>query len=179
MKKGTEEEIRKIIPKRAGDFNQSLMELGAMVCLPNGAPKCGECPLSKVFAAPIPWALRKHCLQGQKEPRKLEQRTVFLLTCGEKLALRRRPEKRVAGGLWELPSVEAPPYGVGGSRSSGAMGRLAGKRGLEPRQESKHVFTHVEWHMTAWAAETAREAEGFAWVRAETLNREYTLPLCL
>ena len=175
VKKRTEEEIRKIIPKRAGDFNQSLMELGAMVCLPNGAPKCGECPLSSLCRAHTLGVEETLPVKAKKKPRKLEQRTVFLLTCGEKLALRRRPEKGLLAGLWELPSVE------GLLTESEAAGLLEQwgvllKAGLEPRQESKHVFTHVEWHMTAWAAETAREAEGFAWVRAETLNREYTLP---
>ena len=52
VKKRVETEITGIIPKgRAGDFNQSLMELGAMVCLPNGAPKCGNCPLEAICLA--------------------------------------------------------------------------------------------------------------------------------
>lgn len=175
VKKWTEEEIRKIIPKRAGDFNQSLMELGAMVCLPNGAPKCGECPLSSLCRAHTQGIEETLPVKAKKKPRKQEQRTVFLLTCGEKLALRRRPEKGLLAGLWELPSVEGlltEPEAAGLLEQWGVLL----KAGLEPRQESKHVFTHVEWHMTAWAAEAAREAEGFAWVRAEALNREYTLP---
>lgn len=45
VKRRMEEEIRAILPERTGDFNQSLMELGATVCLPNGAPECDECPL--------------------------------------------------------------------------------------------------------------------------------------
>ena len=47
-----EKEVQEIIPEgRAGDFNQSLIELGAIVCVPNGAPKCGECPLEKLCRA--------------------------------------------------------------------------------------------------------------------------------
>ena len=34
-------------PEKAGDYNQALMELGALVCVPNGAPLCGQCPLQK------------------------------------------------------------------------------------------------------------------------------------
>ena len=40
-----EKQLLEVMPKeRAGDFNQALMELGAMVCIPNGKPKCTECP---------------------------------------------------------------------------------------------------------------------------------------
>ena len=47
-----EKELLKVIPKdRPGDFNQALMELGAMVCIPNGEPKCGECPWEPICLA--------------------------------------------------------------------------------------------------------------------------------
>ena len=51
VKRRIEGEIKEILPERTGDFNQSLMELGATVCLPNGAPKCNECPLQELCRA--------------------------------------------------------------------------------------------------------------------------------
>lgn len=48
VKRRVEEEIRAILPPQVGDFNQSLMELGALICLPGGAPKCLLCPLREV-----------------------------------------------------------------------------------------------------------------------------------
>ena len=38
-------------PAKAGDYNQALMELGALVCLPNGAPLCEQCPLGTLCRA--------------------------------------------------------------------------------------------------------------------------------
>ena len=53
VRRSVEEELLRILPAHApGDFNQALMDLGASVCLPGGAPRCGECPLSD-SAAPI------------------------------------------------------------------------------------------------------------------------------
>ena len=45
VRKKIEEELLAIMPGDCpGDFNQALMELGAVICVPNGSPKCGECP---------------------------------------------------------------------------------------------------------------------------------------
>ena len=52
VRRKMEERVEAVIPcDRAGDFNQSLIELGAIVCVPNGAPKCGECPLKMLCRA--------------------------------------------------------------------------------------------------------------------------------
>ena len=52
VKRDIREQVAAVIPpKRPGDFNQALMELGAVVCLPNGAPRCEECPLAELCQA--------------------------------------------------------------------------------------------------------------------------------
>ena len=63
VKAAVEEDLKKVMPiDRPGDFNQAMMEIGACVCIPNGAPHCEECPLSE-FAKRIfmtaPWNFRK------------------------------------------------------------------------------------------------------------------------
>ena len=96
-----------IVPADApGLFNQAMMELGATVCVPNGAPRCGDCPLLHLCegchlgtAAGLP-------VKAAKKPRRIEPRTVFLLCCEGKTALHRRPPKGLLGGLWELPAAE-------------------------------------------------------------------------
>lgn len=176
LKKRRSEEIAGIIPKdRAGDFNQSLMELGAMVCLPGGAPKCGECPLRGLCRAHAQGIETELPVKAPKKPRRVEERTVFVLTCGGKLALRRRPEKGLLAGLWELPSV---PGALRGEEQAQKQLEVWGIQafGVERLEESKHIFTHIQWNMAAWAAGTACEADGFTWVTAAELRETHALP---
>ena len=98
VKRRIEGEIKEILPERTGDFNQSLMELGATVCLPNGAPKCNECPLQELCRAHLVGDEESLPVKTKAKKRKIEQRTVFLLVCDGKIALRKRPEKRASGG---------------------------------------------------------------------------------
>ncbi len=175
VKKRVEGEITAIIPKeRAGDFNQSLMELGAMVCLPNGAPKCGECPLREICRAHRQGIEESLPVKAPKKSRKSEERTLFLLTCRGKLALRRRPEKGLLAGMWELPGV------LGKQRETEARAALEALgirvKELQRLPEAKHIFTHVEWCMACWAGEAAEPASCFTWVSAEELSRKIALP---
>lgn len=175
VKKRVEAEISAIIPKdRAGDFNQSLMELGAMVCLPNGAPSCGECPLSKLCLAHKAGIEEELPVKKPKKPRKVEERTVFLLSCKGRLALSRRPEKGLLAGMWELPGVPGtlPEEEAGAALKD--WGVQAGKP--EKLPAAKHIFTHVEWRMTGWAFEAEEPVPEFYWADAGELSREIALP---
>jgi len=159
---------------RCGDFTQSLMELGALICLPNGAPKCEECPLRGLCAANREGSWSLFPPQIKKAPRKLRQMTVLLLWSGEKLALRKREEKGVLSGMWELPNLE-------GYYSREELQGWLEEQGLCPGQITpaaprKHIFTHLEWQMQSFCVSCGKEGEGFLWVDRETLEREYSLP---
>lgn len=175
VKKRTEQQIAAILPRdRPGDFNQSLMELGATVCLPNGAPECGKCPLRELCRARELGIQTEFPVKTAKKPRRIEERTVFLMTCNGRLALHRRPEKGLLAGLWELPSVP-------GMLDESEAGTVLTEWGIEsvklfPLIEARHVFTHVEWHMTAWRAEVRKTCPGFSWVTGEELEKGYALP---
>ena len=177
VKRRMENEIREILPERVGDFNQSLMELGATVCLPNGAPKCEECPLQELCRAHQRGEEERLPIKAKAKKRKIEERTVFLLVCDEKIALRKRPEKGLLAGLWELPSQK-------GSLEEKDAEKLLHKWGLQlekPLQKEKngkHIFSHVEWHMSCWsgAVLSGAVADGLVWATAEELHENYTLP---
>ena len=79
VKRRTEEELRQALPQRVGDFNQSLMELGALVCLPGGAPRCLGCPLHPVCRAAAQGVAQELPVKAKAKPRKQEERTLFLL----------------------------------------------------------------------------------------------------
>ena len=175
VKKRMGQEISELIPHdRAGDFNQSLMELGATVCLPNGTPKCEECPLGEFCRAHelgIEESLPK---KAAKKARKIEERTVFLLTCRGKIALGRRPEKGLLAGMWELPGAAGKLDETGAAEQVKAWALQARK--LKKLPAAKHIFTHVEWRMISWAGEVREEASGFRWADGEELAEKITLP---
>ena len=133
---------------RCGDFNQALMDLGACVCLPAGAPLCEECPWAEYCRARADGTCRQLPVIAPKAKRTIEHKTVFLIYYQGRLALRRRPERGLLAGLYEYPNTdgtltdaEIPAY----LRTLGFSAVRA-----RPLPEAKHIFTHKEWHMTGW-----------------------------
>ena len=86
--------IEDIIPKDApGDFNQGLIELGAIVCVPNGEPKCAACPLEALCKAHKEGREMDFPVKKKAKARRIEKRTVFIFRDNEKVAIRKRPQK--------------------------------------------------------------------------------------
>ncbi len=168
----TAKALEAVLPRRAaGEFNQALMDLGAMVCLPGGTPLCEECPAAAFCAAHREGKERSFPVKPPKKERRIEERTVFLLFYDHRVALRRREEKGLLSGLWEFPglpgSLTEPPFQWGLQVLSNRYGR-----------EAKHIFTHVEWHMTARLLTLASPAlpEGWVWADRADLEGIYALP---
>ena len=90
-------------------FNQALMELGGTVCLPNGAPLCERCPGRSLCAALAHGRTGELPVKAPKKPRRVEERTVWLIFWENRAALRRRPGRGLLAGLWEFPSEPGVP----------------------------------------------------------------------
>ncbi len=102
-------DLKTVIPVRApGDFNQAMMDLGATVCLPNGAPLCEKCPAAAFCKARLEGRTGELPYKPPKKARRVEERVVFLLFHEGKVALRQRPKGGLLGGLWEYPNEPAP-----------------------------------------------------------------------
>lgn len=167
--------VAELVPEDApGAFNQALMELGATVCVPNGAPRCGNCPVMHLCEGYHLGTADGLPVKAAKKPRRIEPRTVFLLCCEGKTALRRRPAKGLLGGLWELPAAEGTLNPEQARAQLLEWGAETGQ--LLSLRPAKHIFSHVEWHMTGYYAECAAPAEGFTWAKPEELREEYALP---
>ena len=174
VKKAVRAQVQAVIPETAADiriFNQATMELGATVCAPNGPPRCMECPARDLCLGRLRGTAEELPVKGAKKPRRIEERTVFLLVRQGRIALRKRPGTGLLAGLWEFPNVE-------GALDEAAAGAAVSAWGLEPRAwesrlAAKHIFTHVEWHMTGYTLEVAGEGPAdFVWVdRAELEGR--------
>ena len=159
--------LQAVLPVDApGDFNQALMELGATVCLPNGAPLCDRCPAADFCTARREERTGELPVKAAKKARRIEARTVFLIFWEKKVALRRRPGLGLLAGLWEYPNELSPaPCPV---EAAGLSGGPAGK----------HIFSHIEWHMTAQIVEAASPElpEGWVWADRAALERDYAVP---
>ena len=174
-KRAVREALAAVYPAgRCGDFTQSLMELGATVCVPNGAPACALCPMRGVCkSAGGGWKTLP--VRRAKKARRREELTVFLLRCGERTAVRKRGETGLLAGLWEFPNVP------GHLDAQGALTQAA-RWGAEPREltltlRRSHVFTHVEWDMQCCLLRCAAAPEGeLHWASRAELEGEIALP---
>lgn len=152
------------IPKeRPGDYNQALMDLGATLCLPNGAPECFRCPWQHRCNAYQEGLTTEIPVVPAKKARRVEYRTVFRVHCGEELLLSRRPDAGLLAGLYEFPNVlltEQPKLSKKdrAALTKGALETFLKDTGLTPVSTfplpaAKHIFSHIEWRMTGYDLE--------------------------
>lgn len=171
-----EEILIKVIPEdSAGHFNQGLIEIGAIVCVPNGPPKCPVCPLSSLCLARIRGLICEIPVKTPKKKRKIEDKTVAIIQFEDTLALRRRSSEGLLASLYEFPNVE-------GHHSEEHLAQVFGLAAdtiasIEPLPQAKHIFSHVEWHMTGYRIVLNRSIPlDYICVVREELNKSYPLP---
>ena len=168
-KKEWESRLAEIMPQEcAGDLNQALMELGAMVCLPNGAPKCEICPARMMCEAYKNGLTEVLPVRAKKKARKIEERTVLLLFQNGKAALRKRADTGLLASLWEFPSVLGNLDEAGVSLALAQMGLSA--QTVEPAGSAKHIFTHIEWDMKGYFADVTGENDDLFWADAAAFD---------
>lgn len=167
-------EIKEILPERVGDFNQALMELGAMVCLPNGQPKCKECPLKELCQANQKGIQNELPVKEKKPQRKKEDKTVLLLICGDQIALRKRAEKGLLAKMWEYPWLEGKLTKTKCETALEELGAMVNS--ITPVGVSKHIFTHIEWHMKGYLIEVEKPFGELIWVDWEEAKTQCAIP---
>ena len=179
VKTGLTDLTSSLVPGDApGDFGQGLIELGALICLPNRPPKCEECPiraLCRGYAAGIAGSLP---VRGKKPERKLERRTVLLIRSGTSTLLHKRPARGLLAGLWEFPNRVGELTEKEALDAVRALGfEPIRVRSLEP---AKHLFTHIEWRMTGYLVSVAEPdfplPDGFVTPETDDLLSRYAIP---
>lgn len=152
-KKSLETLLEKVMPANTpGEFNQALMEVGATVCIPRGEPLCGECPFYTLCLSRRDGLIGEIPVKKIAKSRRIEQRTVLLLWDGNRVAVRKRPEKGLLAGLYEFPNM---PGWVDEDEAMEAANALLNEAADRVEcsflGEAVHVFSHVEWHMVGYA----------------------------
>ena len=174
-----EEKLLGIMPKDApGDFNQALMELGAVVCVPNGPARCMECPVAEFCRAYHHGTVDELPVKAPKKKRTIENKTVLVIQDGECTAIRKRPQEGLLAGLYELPNVE-------GHLSMDEALQKVKEMNLEPLHievlpEAKHVFSHIEWRMTGYRIRVSsleeQKESSFIFTEKKQSEKQYAIP---
>ena len=179
-----------------GLFNQALMELGALVCLPNGEPRCPDCPVRGVCRACLQELTDRIPYKAPKKARKIEKKTVLIIEnveadshriqggadgadrdsreAGLKIAMRKRPEDGLLAGLYEFPSLEGHLTDRQIESYVKDMGTL---EHLETGPDARHVFTHIEWHMKSYHVQLSRtDQSGLQFYTPDQIREELAVP---
>ena len=165
--------------ERPGDFNQAMMEIGAMVCVPNGAPKCEICPFAGLCQAHLCREELKYPYKAPKKQRVIEERTVLILRDENNTVLVKRPDKGLLADMYEFPIMD------GHAAESEVIAYLK-EKGLNtlwitPLEEAKHIFSHKEWHMKGYMIRVDELTRGdvpadWLFVEPEETEASYPIP---
>ncbi len=194
LKRRMEKELREVTENAvaggevsAGDFAQSLIELGALICVPNAAPRCAMCPVADECEAGKRGLTDRIPLRIKETSRRVEELTVFLVRDGDSIAIRRREGEGLLGGMYEFPNLP-------GHLDRGAAVEYIEKQGffalnMKKLPPARHLFSHVEWRMTAYEVRIASfeneneneyrsHDDGGEWLFAENseIEEKYALP---
>lgn len=174
IKKEISKGLQSLKVKRIGDFNQALMELGALICVPNGCAKCLFCPILHLCGAYEAKTVEQLPVKSAKVSKKIEERTVLLLIYQERIALTKRNEKGLLANMWEFPNVA-------GRLNLKEIEDYLQKREIKIEtlggvKKAKHVFTHLIWQMNGIGVQVQKPNDIYEWVTLEEINRYYPIP---
>jgi A/G-specific adenine glycosylase len=161
-------------PSRAGDSAQALMDLGSSICTPK-KPACALCPLNDDCAARVRGDQETFPRKAPKKSGDLRRGAAFIVTRGDELLIRTRPEKGLLGGMTEVPGSQW----LAGQDDKAALGQAPVLKRLT-RWHRKvgvvtHVFTHFPLELVVYTASVparTRAPDGMRWVPIATLADE-------
>lgn len=174
-KKQVTEELGAVYPGHgSGTLNQALMELGATVCIPNGAPHCEVCPISCMCRARANDTWKQYPVRQEKKKRKVIDKTVLVMLCDGKVALRKRGSQGLLASMWEFPNIDQNCDKQEAIHVAEGFNTMPETIYMETRYT--HIFSHVEWNMTAYFMEVRNQTTDFVWVDRGQLETKYAVP---
>lgn len=173
-KKEFTQKLQEIMPEQAGDFNEGLMELGELICIPNGEPLCKKCPLQEICIARRDNLTKIIPVRNQKIKRKKEQKTVFLLEFEGKIAIRKREKTGLLANMYEFPNIDKK---IDKKEIQTVLQdwNLTSSN-IEAIGTHHHVFSHIEWDMIGYKIQVSSINKEFTWVKQEEILQKYPIP---
>ncbi len=173
--------VRKLLPEEnLGDFNQGLIELGAVLCTSAKAPDCENCPVSEfclAFEKNLQGVLP---VKGKAIKKRLEKKTVLIFTHKDKLFLRKRKDKGLLAGLWEFPNMEGHLKQEALKEILDREPHLADENlaveNITQLEDSKAVFSHIQWNLTAYQVDLKSTEVPLEALRTKEDRSSYELP---
>lgn len=152
-------------------FNQALMDLGELVCLPLGAPRCDRCPLAAFCKARERGNPQSYPAQKKRKGKREVSLTVFALVYKGRIAVCQRPKTGLLASLYELPNAFE-------SLSEEEVEKRYPQSLVLPLGDHRHVFTHLAWNMKGYLVllKEKEEGHGFSWKLPESVRKTLALP---
>ena len=135
------------------DYNQALMELGALICIPQN-PRCSICPIQKFCRAEHPELLP---VKPDKKKRKIDNKKIYIWVNEDKIHIHKRKDTGLLASMYEFDECLPETY-----------------ESVEFLMHYTHVFSHVEWNMDAYIVYTNQMDDAF--VSMDFIERECALP---
>lgn len=173
-KKEFTQKLQEIMPEQAGDFNEGLMELGELICIPNGEPLCEKCPLQKICIAKNENLTNSIPVRNQKIKRRKEEKTVFLLEFEGKIAIRKREKTGLLANMYEFPNTDKKIT----KKEVGSVlenWKLVGTQ-IEKIGTHHHIFSHIEWDMLGYKIQVNSMNQQFLWIDKKEILEKYPIP---
>ncbi|MCI8347485.1 MAG: A/G-specific adenine glycosylase [Bacilli bacterium] len=168
--------IEEIIPNESGDFNQALMEIGEVLCIPNGIPHCNRCPLhSRCLAGKYSNYALFPKRQLKREKKTLEY-TIFIFNFENTYAISKRNNEGILHQLWQFPNVE------GTLTKTQVEAYLNSKRISYSKIKEfityTHVFTHQKWKMISYYIELGKPIGNnqMLFLSIDKIIKDYAIP---
>jgi len=170
--------LKTLIPQsRPGDFNQAVMELGALICMPNGIPKCDLCPVNNACMAfqNGNWDILP--VKSAKSPRREEKYTVLLVIKNNHILLQKRKESGLLANMYQYCMLNDH------LSEKQVISYLCDHRlkitDIRSLPDTTHVFTHKEWNMNCYiiiADDQAPPLPGYEYVALSDVFERYPIP---
>lgn len=160
-KKQVTQLVTTVLPyDRPGDFNQALMDLGALICTPKN-PGCSQCPLDQFCMAYKEDRQRELPVRKKAAPPRTVKVAAAIVQSEGLFLLHKRPAKGMLANMWEFPSVEIGDEQDGPEQLESLLCQFGQQAFIEamPVMELTHTFSHRQWQIAFYSCQIVQRGD--------------------